>query len=113
MKYLSTMNIIKSGQVRKFYDISTGKRIRHLSGIENGINIALSAFDPFKKGNYKTVILRNSTSAGVKKREDEVPRIIKVYPNGDAYHNGVGISVTKRNYPTLQRVRVVGVWVHI
>ena len=106
MKYFSTMKIIKSGQVRKLYNISTGKRIRHLSGIENGVNIALSAFDPFKKGNYKTVLFRDNTTAGVKKRDDEVPRIIKVYPNGDAYHNGVGISVTKRNYPTLLRVSI-------
>ncbi len=98
------MKIINSGQVRKLYDIATGRRIRHLSGIENGMNIALSAFDPFKKGNYKFVIFRNNTTAGKKKREDEIPRIIKVFPNGDAYHNGVGISVTKRNYPTLNRV---------
>jgi hypothetical protein len=90
--------------VRKIYDAATGRRIRHLSAIENGINLVLSAFDPFRKGNYKTILFRNNTTAGIKKRDEEGPRIIKVFPNGDAYHNGVGISVTKRNHPTLQRV---------
>lgn len=66
MKYFSSLKIIKSGQVRKMYDCRTGKRVRHLSEIENGMNLALSAFDPFKKVPYRLVDL-SETKSKVKK----------------------------------------------
>jgi hypothetical protein len=115
------MKIIKSGQVRKIYDASNGKRIKHISSIENGSNLILSAFDPFRKGNYKLIQFRNntvssrtvasstvtsSTVAG-KDNAKDVSKIIKIFPNGDAYHSGVGITVTKRNYTTLQKVSFI------
>jgi hypothetical protein len=69
MKYFSSLKIIKCGQVRKLYDIGTGKRVRHLSDIENGMNLALSSFDPFKKSPYKIVDLLQGPTI-VKKEPD-------------------------------------------
>lgn len=51
------------------YDIATGKRVRHLSDLEYGMNFALSAFDPFKKATYKTIDLMHSLPT-IKKEPD-------------------------------------------
>ena len=56
------------------YDAKNGKRVRHLSEIENGMNLVLSAFDPFKKVPYKLIDLSASTQI---KREPEVGRELR------------------------------------
>jgi hypothetical protein len=77
MKYFSSLKLIKSGQVRKLYDAKTGKRIRHLSAIENGMNLALSSFDPFKKLPYRFIDL-SATTKNIKK-EPEVEKHYLTY----------------------------------
>ncbi|KAJ3304099.1 hypothetical protein HDV03_003085 [Kappamyces sp. JEL0829] len=102
MRYFSSLKLTKSGQVRKMYEATSGKRIRHLSEIENGMNLVLSAFDPYKKVAYKLVDFTQQPSPA--KKEPDVLRIVKFFPNGDAYHTGLTITLTRKRHPTLTRL---------
>ncbi|KAJ3269554.1 hypothetical protein HDV01_001316 [Terramyces sp. JEL0728] len=102
LKYLSSLKILKSGQVRKIYDAKSGKRIRVLNDLQPGQNIVLSSFDPFKKLPYHFIDLESKVP--VMKKEKQVPKIVRFYPNGDAYHLGLGLTVTKKRFPTLSKV---------
>ena len=72
MRYLSSLKLTKSGQVRKIYEPNTGKRIRHLSEIVNGMNLVLSAFDPFKKAPYRLFDFTQPPATALAKKENEV-----------------------------------------
>jgi hypothetical protein len=92
--------LIKQGQVRKLYDIATGKRIKSLADVYNNQNIALSSFDPFKKRNYKVIDFSDKSV----KKSAETLRIVRFYPNGDVYHMGLSVTLSKRKFPVLQKL---------
>ena len=93
---------LKTGQVRKIYDASTGKRIRSLKDLEPGHNIVAASNEPFKKGNYQVenlvpVIPRQ-------KRSYSAGRVVTFYPNGDSYHCGFNLTINRRRFTTFQRL---------
>ena len=51
---VSSLLVLKTGQVRKLYDVTNGRRIRALPDIYPGQNLVAATFDPFKKIAYQT-----------------------------------------------------------
>jgi hypothetical protein len=89
------------------YDAKNGKRLRALQDIEQGQNLVLSAFDPFKKVPYRIVDL--SLPPTVVKKEPEQLRIVRFYPNGDPYHSGLTLTLSSRRFPNMQKVSQINV----
>jgi hypothetical protein len=52
MKYISSILLLKNGQVRKLFDAKSGKLIRTLQDIQSGQRIVAAGHEAFKKGPY-------------------------------------------------------------
>ncbi|KAJ3013827.1 Doublecortin domain-containing protein 2C [Thoreauomyces humboldtii] len=87
--------------VRKLYDAETGGRISNLRQVRDNQNMVASASDAFKHVPY---LIETSSRAPVVKTEEEVPRVATFFPNGDVLHIGQNVTITKKTFPTLQRL---------
>ncbi|KAI8897395.1 hypothetical protein BC833DRAFT_527115 [Globomyces pollinis-pini] len=74
LKFLSSLKLLKSGQVRKIYDVKTGQKLKTLKDLVHGQNLALSSFDYFKKVNYKFIDVTTNTTQTKKE-----PDVIHLY----------------------------------
>eukprot|EP00842_Homolaphlyctis_polyrhiza_P003432 jgi/Hompol1/408/HPOL_005303-RA len=102
LRHLSSLLVLKTGQVRKLYDAESGKRIRTLHDIHPGQNLVAASFEHFKRVPYP--IQNLAAPVAVVKRDNENPRIVTFYPNGDSYHTGLTVTVIKKRFPTLARL---------
>ncbi|KAJ3115930.1 hypothetical protein HDU96_010792 [Phlyctochytrium bullatum] len=99
---LSSLLRLKSGFVRKLYDAETGKRLTCLQDLKDGQNLVAGSWEPFKKVAYP--LTNPNISQFDVKREDDTPRPVTFYPNGDSYHHGFTITLRKTRYPTLKKL---------
>ncbi|KAJ3264041.1 Doublecortin domain-containing protein 2C, partial [Borealophlyctis nickersoniae] len=91
--------------VRKLYDAETGHRITNLRQLRDGQNLVAASTEPFKKIAYPIQdLVAAEKEKATKVVEEDVPRVITVFPNGDQYHIGWTITITRRKFPTLQRL---------
>ncbi|KAJ3192859.1 hypothetical protein HK101_005836 [Irineochytrium annulatum] len=101
---LSTVNgqmRLKSGMVRKFYDAESGRKIRNLKDISDGQTLVAAAWEAFIPARYPIV---NPNLQLETHKEAEIPKSVTFYPNGDSYHHGFTISMTKSRYPNLKKL---------
>lgn len=103
MRNLANCHTLKTGQIRKVYDATTGKRIRCLPDLHAGHNIVLVSYDAFKRMSY---VVQDLTGGVRPKRELTPGRIVAFYPNGDSYHSGYNVTIYRKRYPTLQKVPI-------
>jgi hypothetical protein len=92
---------LRAGEIRKIYDVSNGKRILGLQDLYPSQNLAASTFDAFKNVSYQ---IQNLIPTQSMMKELETPRVVTFYPNGDSYHTGLSVSVTRKKFPTLTKV---------
>ncbi|KAJ3161950.1 Serine/threonine-protein kinase dclk3 [Geranomyces michiganensis] len=88
------------GSVRKIYDAETGGRINNLRQVRDGQNIvvATSMAEVFKRVPY---VFPDGRRGGV---EQDTPRVVTFFPNGDALHTGQVVTITKKMFPSMQRL---------
>ncbi|KAI8928996.1 hypothetical protein BC831DRAFT_46103 [Entophlyctis helioformis] len=103
LQHISSLFVLKTGQVRKLYDAETGKRIRTMQDIHPGHNIVAGSFEPFKRVQYPLVDL-DKVNHTVKSKEPEQTKIVTFYPNGDSYHTGLTLTISKKRFPDLSRL---------
>ncbi len=101
LRFLSTLLRLPSGQVRKLYDAVTHKKVNSLQDLSDGQNLVAVTIDPFKKVAYQVVDL-NFKAPNV----HDTTRIAHFFPNGDPYHMGISVSVTKKRFNSLNKVSI-------
>ncbi|TPX64335.1 hypothetical protein SpCBS45565_g05971 [Spizellomyces sp. 'palustris'] len=85
--------------VRRLYDAENGHKISNLRQIHDGQNLVAAVADGFKHTTYHI-----QQPAQANKHEDDFPRVVTFFPNGDLYHIGQTVTVTKKRFPNLQRL---------
>ncbi|KNC99071.1 uncharacterized protein SPPG_06019 [Spizellomyces punctatus DAOM BR117] len=85
--------------VRRLYDAENGHKISNLRQIHDGQNLVAAVADGFKQTTYHI-----EHPAQANKHEDDFPRVVTFFPNGDLYHIGQTVTVTKKRFPNLQRL---------
>ncbi|KAI9102534.1 hypothetical protein DFS34DRAFT_577191 [Phlyctochytrium arcticum] len=93
--------------VRKLYDAFNGHRITRLVQIRDGMNLVAAVGEPFRAVNYHLDENPNAAHQMNFHNEDDTPKIVTFFPNGDPYNIGQTVTVTKKKFPNFQRV---GVW---
>ncbi|KAI9139731.1 hypothetical protein BKA69DRAFT_1083941 [Paraphysoderma sedebokerense] len=103
---LTSIVRLKEGRVRKIFDAKSFKRIKFLAQLYDGQNIICSGTtENVKRVDYQLVDLINRDEVMKNAMmSNEVTKVITVYPNGDAYHTGINISVTKFRFKDLRRL---------
>jgi hypothetical protein len=99
VRYLSNLLRLPTGQVRRLYDATTYKRLEGLKDLQDGQNIIAVAHEALKKMNYQLVdpLFKPPALA-------DLPRIAQFFPNGDPYHSGISVSVTRKRFSSLSKV---------
>ncbi|KXS15187.1 hypothetical protein M427DRAFT_99120 [Gonapodya prolifera JEL478] len=108
--FLTTLTVsisLPTGRVRRVYDAVSGVRIRKLTELKDGVNLVAAGNEALKKAHYQIVNdigvgqpgwIRSrfalTTASEHGGQEDEV-RIATFYPNGDAWHGGVRVTINK------------------
>ncbi|KAJ3197466.1 hypothetical protein HDU67_003721, partial [Dinochytrium kinnereticum] len=99
---LSNLMRLKAGFVRKLYDAESGRRVQSLKDLKDGENLVAGTWEPFKRVKYP-LINPNMNQFDVKK-EDDTPRPVTFYPNGDSYHHGFTITLRKSRFHSLKKL---------
>ncbi|KAJ3178740.1 Doublecortin domain-containing protein 2C [Geranomyces variabilis] len=99
-QFLRHLTELLRGSVRKVYDAETGGRINNLRQVRDGQNIvvATSMAESFKRVPYLFPDGRRGIA------EQDTPRVARFFPNGDALHTGQVVTITKKMFPTMQRL---------
>ncbi|KAJ3137878.1 Doublecortin domain-containing protein 2C [Geranomyces variabilis] len=99
-QFLRHLTELLRGSVRKVYDAETGGRINNLRQLRDGQNIvvATSMAEGFKRVPY---LFPDGRRGAV---EQDTPRVARFFPNGDALHTGQVVTITKKMFPTMQRL---------
>jgi hypothetical protein len=91
---------LASGNVKKVYEATSYKKLNGLHDLHDGMNLIAVTNDVIKKLPYQLVdplFKAPSAPAGA-------PTIAHFFPNGDPYHMGLSVSITKKRFSGLQKV---------
>ena len=98
-RYLSSLLQLPTGQVRRLYDATNYRRLEGLKDLQDGQNIIAVAHESLKKMNYQLIDPLFKPPPLI-----DAPRIAQFFPNGDPYHSGISVSVTRKRFSTLSKV---------
>lgn len=103
MRFLSTLLKLPSGNVRKVYEATSYKRLNGLQDLHDGMNLIAVTNDHIKKLPYQVFdpLFKAPSMPTV------APTIAHFFPNGDPYHMGLSVSITKKRFNGLQKVTLI------
>ena len=100
MRFLSSLLKLPTGQIRKVYDAASFKKLQGLHDLQDGMNLIAVTNDNVKKLQYQLVdpLFKAPNAPNV------APTIAHFFPNGDPYHSGISVSITKKRFTGLHKV---------
>jgi hypothetical protein len=100
LRYLTIQLKLPSGNVRKVFEATSFKRLDGLHDLHDGINLIAVTNDSLKKLQYQVVdpLFKAPSMPAT------APTIAHFFPNGDPYHMGISVSITKKRFNGLQKV---------
>ncbi|KAI9219628.1 hypothetical protein BC828DRAFT_385704 [Blastocladiella britannica] len=98
---------LKEGRVKRLFDAESLRRIRSLHDLHDGQNLIASGTNhpqPVTLPYPKVDFTQQSETRRATQMLTERGKVITVYPNGDALHTGVKVTVTQYRFKELNRL---------